>query len=77
MKKGRSVGGPFLLSASRERRRGLGQLSIVEVLGPHDTSLLTKEISVQNDTLELADVNDEEGIARHVEASQRGSGPVH
>lgn len=54
-----------------------GKPSIVEVLGPRYTSLLTKEISVQNDTLELADVNDEEGIARHVEASQRGSGPVH
>lgn len=51
-----------------------GKPSIVDVLGPRYASLLSTEISVQDDTLELADVNDKEAIARHSEASRQGQG---
>jgi fatty acid desaturase len=45
--------------------------SIFEVLGPR-YAMAGGEISVQDDTLELADVNDKAGIARHSEASRAG-----
>lgn len=49
-----------------------GAPSIVEVLGPR-FAMTGKEISVQDETLELADVNDKDGIARHSEASRQGA----
>jgi fatty acid desaturase len=45
--------------------------SIVEVLGPR-YAMAGTEISVQDDTLELADVNDKAAIAAHSEASRQG-----
>lgn len=48
-----------------------GAPSIVDVLGPR-YSLNGPEISVQDDTLEFADINDKDGIARHSEASRQG-----
>ena len=50
---------------------GPGAPSIVEVLGPR-YAMTGQEISVQDETLELADVNDKEGIAKHSEASRQG-----
>jgi hypothetical protein len=47
--------------------------SIVEVLGPR-YAMTSSDISVQDETLELADVNDSASIARHVEASRQGLG---
>jgi len=49
-----------------------GAPSIVEVLGPRYT-MTGEEISVQDETLELADVNDKAGIAQHSEASRQGA----
>ncbi|MBA4129984.1 MAG: fatty acid desaturase [Hyphomicrobium sp.] len=49
-----------------------GMPSIVEVLGPRYT-MTGEEISVQDDTLELADVNDKAAIASHSEASRQGA----
>jgi fatty acid desaturase len=48
-----------------------GLPSIVEVLGPR-YAMAGTEISVQDDTLELADVNDKAAIAAHSEASRQG-----
>lgn len=45
--------------------------SIVEVLGPRYATA-GNEFSVQDNTLELADVNDRHAIAQHCEASRRG-----
>lgn len=48
-----------------------GAPSIVDVLGPR-YSWNSPEISVQVNTLERADINDKDGIARHSEASRQG-----
>ncbi len=46
-----------------------GRPSIMEVLGPH-YAMATGDISVADETLELADINDPAGIARHSRASR-------
>ena len=50
-----------------------GRPSIVEVLGPRFAPG-GEEISVQDETLELAEVNDPDSIARHSAASRQGLG---